>query len=157
MAWAGTPRQTTSSMSRRSSTCTPCCRGLQPFPTCPASSWNGLSMSGVQICYIWNVCMPLMTSTQRQNYAMPLVGYIYTLLPGIAVISYMPGYVLERPPYVRCCPAVLMSCCFATQASCVQDMAASMNHTAQDTSCKPGLVLDCLPFSLLACFSSKQA
>ena len=28
--------------------------------------------------------------------------YMYTVLPGFAAISYMPGLVLERPLYVRC-------------------------------------------------------
>ena len=28
--------------------------------------------------------------------------YMYTVLPGFAAISYMPGLVLERPLYIRC-------------------------------------------------------
>ena len=31
--------------------------------------------------------------------------YMYTVLPGFAAISYMPGLVLERPLYVRCADA----------------------------------------------------
>lgn len=29
--------------------------------------------------------------------------YMYTVLPGFAAISYMPGLVLERPLYIRLC------------------------------------------------------
>lgn len=33
--------------------------------------------------------------------------YMYTVLPGFAAISYMPGLVLERPLYIRYMIAIL--------------------------------------------------
>ena len=39
--------------------------------------------------------------------------YMYTVLPGFAAISYMPGLVLERPLYIRSLPmsfSVVHSC-----------------------------------------------
>ena len=37
--------------------------------------------------------------------------YMYTVLPGFAAISYMPGLVLERPLYVRCSPPACLLIC----------------------------------------------
>ena len=37
--------------------------------------------------------------------------YMYTVLPGFAAISYMPGLVLERPLYVRCSAIACLFIC----------------------------------------------
>lgn len=94
--------------------------------------------------------------------------YMYTVLPGFAAISYMPGLVLERPLYVRCADLLHLEClhapydlhakaelCKAASGVNLHSAAGNCSHLLHARLC-PGAaslcqVLSCCADELLLC------